>query len=116
MAKNSTQRAKERLEKEQLWSKKWARTRIMGMPKYVLIYGALMWGVLTSIIFQILSMYAKGFHYTNFVAELISPTISLMIAGVLFGVSTWLSSENKYNKIVTNNGRYVHKAKKRNKK
>lgn len=116
MAKNRTNREKDKFQKEQDWSKKWERTRVMGMAKYVLIYGFLMWGALTSLLFQGLSMYSSGFQYTNYMAQLFTPTLSLMIAGVMFGVSTWLSSENKYNKIVTNNGRYVDKSKKKNKK
>lgn len=116
MAKNYTQKEKDKNQREQLWSKRWEKTRTVGMLKYVVINGLLMWGILTSAIFQILSMYSSGFHYTNYTAQLISPTISLMIAGVMFGVSTWLSSENKYNKIVTNGGRYVDKSKKKIKK
>lgn len=90
---------KVKYQKDQIWSKRWEKARKIGMLKYVLIYGLLVWGGLTALIFQLLSMYSKGFHYTNFKAQLISPTISLMIAGLMFGVSTWLSSENKYSKV-----------------
>lgn len=111
MAKNKTQKEKEKYEKEQNWSKKWELTRNLGIKKYVFIYGFLMWGLLTSVLFQAISMFPRGFNYTNYMAQLVSPTISLMLAGIMFGVSTWLSSENKYNKIVTNNGRYKDKSK-----
>ena len=115
MAKNYTQIEKDKHGKEQAWSRKWKKVREIGIVKYILIYGFLMWGTLAAVIFQVLSMYSRGFHYTNFKAQLISPTISLMIAGLLFGLSTWLSSENKYNKIVSNGGRYLDKNKNKKK-
>ena len=81
------------------WCKRWEKTRNLGILKYVIKYGVLMWGLTTSVIFQIILFVMNGFKITNLLAQLINPTLSLMVAGIFFGLTTYYSSESKYKKI-----------------
>lgn len=98
MAKKFTRTQKDKYKYDQAWSKKWEATRNKGMLRYIFVNG-IMWGIITSVVFQLLIMFSKGFQYENIRVQLINPTLSIILAGLFFGVSTWMSSESKYSKV-----------------
>lgn len=74
--------------------KKWEKTRKLGKVKFVLLYGALIWGVATPILKNIFTYYIFNTPISS-----ISITIDLIIfpiIGILWGVIIWNITEKKY--------------------
>ncbi|BEP29623.1 hypothetical protein [Helicovermis profundi] len=91
-------RAEKKKRENNSWLKKWEETRKMGIIKYTILYGVLMWGALTSLFFQIINRLSKNFTLISFKSQVLMPTLTFMIGGIFVGIALWYLSESKYKK------------------
>jgi hypothetical protein len=88
--------------------KKWEKIRKKGKKSYVIIYGVLLWGFPVGILGEFLIRITKYgfildvFNKDDFFLSIIIRTITLMIAGIFFGLYMWGSMEKKYLKSIEN--------------
>jgi hypothetical protein len=77
--------------------KKWEKTRKLGIVKFILIYGVLLWGVPVGIIWTIIMeiiFLGNAWFSTLIIALIVFP-----ISGIAFGSIMWHYAENNYNKL-----------------
>ncbi|WP_456276593.1 hypothetical protein [Bacillus sp. AK128] len=77
------------------WAK-WEKTRKLGMFRFILLYGILLYG--TAVFFVILGL-AVIIGISQPISEHITRAIFL---GIFFGIYYWLTTESKYKKHINN--------------
>lgn len=77
---------------------KWQKIREKGKWNYIIIYGVLLWGISTAILFSIIFPLIKG--ETSWLIFPLSLVI-FPIGGMGWGCSMWLYMENAYKKSKT---------------
>jgi len=72
---------------------KWSKTRKLGQMKYIAIYGVLLWGMLTGLIWVLIMQFIdpSGAAMRYVIAAFVFP-----LCGIAFGKITWEISEKKY--------------------
>ena len=86
--------------KEQKFVTSWAKTRQIGMMKFMIFSGGL-WGVLTASIIQMFALsemsFKDAFFSSKFAVQL---SIFIVIGIVIFGLVMWKINEKKYLRLV----------------
>jgi hypothetical protein len=80
------------LTKEQ--AKKWEKTRRMGRGKYTLIYGMLLWGIPTAILWALAMSAVQGWDRLPLL--LVLALVAFPIGGIFFGRLMWKIFETRY--------------------
>lgn len=70
----------------------WQKKRAMGKPKYVLMYGALAWGISLTIIFSLLEFFSQGAVNSGWV---IARLIVFGFIGLFIANFKWNAAERK---------------------
>ena len=87
-------------QREEKFVNSWAKTRKMGMIKFMIFSGGL-WGVLTACIMQMFELremsFKDAFFSSKFAVQL---SIFIIIGIVIFGLVMWKINEKKYLRLV----------------
>jgi uncharacterized membrane protein len=73
---------------------RWAKTRQMGRGRYTLIYGVLIWGVVTGILWAVAMAWMQGWNQLP--GFLIFGLIGFPIGGYFYGRLMWRIFEARY--------------------
>ena len=84
------------LTKEQV--KKWEKTLRMGRGKYSLIYGMLLWGIPTAILWALAMSAVQGWDRLSMLLML--ALVAFPIGGIFFGRLMWKIFEARYDAAV----------------
>jgi hypothetical protein len=78
---------------------RWAATRAKGRTRYILLYGVLLWGLFTGILWSIVMSAVQGWE--RLPLYLMLALIGFPIGGYFFGAWTWKRAEQVYQKSVS---------------
>jgi len=73
---------------------KWEKTRTIGFLKFIIIYGALSWGILSGLFYFLITRIFQP--STPVVKNLIVSLILFPVAGLLWGMTMWYIGEKRY--------------------
>jgi hypothetical protein len=80
----------------------WAKTRSKGMARFVIVIGGI-WGIVTTVITQLLDMGEKNFSQAFMSSEfLIKLAINIGVGILVFAPVFWFLAERKYKKMQEN--------------
>ena len=74
---------------------RWKKTRQMGRGRYTLIYGVLIWGVATGVIWSVAMAWMQGWE--RLPGLLVLALIAFPIGGFFYGRLMWRIFESRYN-------------------
>jgi hypothetical protein len=77
----------------------WAATRAKGRASYILLFGALCWGLPTAILWTVFMVAIQGWH--SLPIHLPVALIAFPFAGYFWGAVTWWLAETAYRKTVS---------------
>jgi len=79
---------------------RWKKTRQMGRGRYTLIYGVLIWGVVTGVLWSIAMAWMQG--WAQLPGLLVLALIGFPIGGYFYGRLMWRIFESRYHAAVQN--------------
>lgn len=80
--------------------RKWEKTRAIGLLRYVVVYGVLLWGALSGALFSLFKVLLDPSIGYLSIATYAMPIF--MVGGVMWGVGAWYLTEWQYR--ATKNG------------
>ena len=85
--------------KDQEWMAKWEKTRAKGSYRFILIFGVLIWGVSTGVLYAAMVAYAERGETGVPFWRLLWPGLALFPAGgIAWGAAMWFLNERAYKK------------------
>jgi len=79
---------------------KWNKQKSMGKQKFILVYGVLLWGVSTSIIYGTLTIFFSSnpinHNILGILFRLIAYALIFGLGGILYGIVLWHTNVKKF--------------------
>ncbi len=73
---------------------RWEKTRTIGKLRFILVYGVVIWGLITAALYSVITYFWQ--HPEPWYSVFITSFIVFPVMGIVWGLLVWHFSEKKY--------------------